>query len=191
MFCFVLNTFLFWFWYDAMFIWSSEEYCSRSFLGSGPSFLLNNFFYLTIVEEMVERQHSFDYFLPSLQVCEAPQNCGLFSHLYGLSWVWVNEDYSALIPFTVTSLPELDHRLRNQNMNCDTIFLGYPNLWKVLKAQKCCLYNPYILQEDSIMHELQNENEFIEFLCLLLFFVCRSSSVFRLALGPVAFPLIL
>lgn len=38
-----------------MFTWSSEEYCSRSFFGSGPSFLLNNFFYLTVVEEMVKK----------------------------------------------------------------------------------------------------------------------------------------
>lgn len=25
-------------------------------------------------------------------------------------------------------------------MNSDTPFLGCPNLWKVLKALKCCLY---------------------------------------------------
>lgn len=61
-----------------MFTWLSEEYCSRDFFGSGPSFLLNNLFNLTVVEEMVEKQCSFDYFLPSLQVSEAPQSYGVF-----------------------------------------------------------------------------------------------------------------
>lgn len=176
-----------------MFTWSSEEYCSRSFIGSGPSFLLNNLFYLTIVEEMVEKTVFIWLFPPISSSLWSITKLWAFFPICvcALSWAWVNEDYPALIPFTVTSFPELKHRLINQNMNSDTTFLSYPNLLKVLKALKHCLYTA-VCNIIALHNAWTTEWKWIySLLCMLLFFVCRSSSVFRPALGPVAFPLIL
>lgn len=48
-------------------------------------------------------------------------------------------------------------------MNSDTTFLSYPILLKVLKALKHCLYIAVCDILHSIMHELQNENEFTHY----------------------------